>query len=225
MLLLSSMIICSPRATATNPVTVKVVNPITGNESFNFNRQDKSIGDTFLVNITIENVTDLSAWLTAMKWNTSLLDYVGGTIFLFNEGFTIPENRNHPEYSNGILYCAAATGPSQPTFTGSAFLAQITLKILAAGRTNLTLENDTFLLDSNYTDIQFSKVSASFSYFLSSDVNNDGIVNMSDIVIIIQAFNSYPNTPRWNPLCDINQDNRVNMRDVVSAILEYGKSS
>jgi hypothetical protein len=215
----------SPRTSATNPVTVRIVNPITGNESFNFNRHQKNIGDIFLLNITIENVTDLGSWMTAMKWNTSLLEYVGGTIFLFNEGFFPPEHHDDPVIDNGLLYCGSAAGPLQPSFSGSTVLAQITLRILGAGQSNLTFENDTVLDDSNFTDIPFSKINASFSYCLSSDINNDGIVNMADIMIIVQAFHSYPNTSRWNPSCDINQDNRVNMQDIAIAILEYGKSS
>jgi hypothetical protein len=227
-LFLSSITVCSPRTGATNPTIVRIVNPVTGDESFNFTRHDKNIGDTFLVNITIENVTDLSVWQTAMKWNTSILEYVEGTIFLFNEGFMIPENRGHPVYSNGTLYCGAATGPSQPTFSGSAVLAQITLEILAVGQCNLTFENtDTFLLDLNGTDIPFTKLSASFSYStsLAADVNNDGIVDMKDVMTVIQAFNSYPNTPRWNPACDLNQDNRIDMRDILVVVLDLGRSS
>ncbi len=57
----------------------------------------------------------------------------------------------------------------------------------------------------------------------STDVNNDGVTNMRDIGILINAFNSRPGNPKWNSNYDINGDGVINMRDISMAILNFGK--
>jgi len=55
---------------------VRVVNPRTGNSSFNFNTSTTSVGYVFLVNITVVNVTDLATWQIKLSWNASFLSFV-----------------------------------------------------------------------------------------------------------------------------------------------------
>lgn len=60
---------------------------------------------------------------------------------------------------------------------------------------------------------------------LYSDINNDGIVNIKDIIIIAKAFGSYPGHPRWNPNADINRDEKVNIIDIGLIAKEFGKTA
>jgi hypothetical protein len=57
----------------------------------------------------------------------------------------------------------------------------------------------------------------------SPDINGDGIVNMGDVIIAVDAFGAYPTHPRWNPLADINRDNRVTMGDIIIILANFGK--
>jgi len=59
---------------------------------------------------------------------------------------------------------------------------------------------------------------------LLGDVNYDGIVDMKDIYIVIQAFGSYPGHPKWNLVANINKDNRVDMKDIYLVITNFGKT-
>jgi hypothetical protein len=54
------------------------------------------------------------------------------------------------------------------------------------------------------------------------DVNNDGIVDMKDIMSAIMAFNSFPNTLRWNVYADVDDNGRVDMKDIVLIVLNFG---
>ena len=57
------------------------------------------------------------------------------------------------------------------------------------------------------------------------DVNNDGIVDLIDVVIASKAFASYPGHPRWDPRADMNADNVVDIFDVVLIVANFGKTA
>ena len=55
------------------------------------------------------------------------------------------------------------------------------------------------------------------------DVNGDGIVSISDVVIVALAFGSQPSDPNWNPIADLNSDGKVNIIDLVIVGSNFGK--
>jgi hypothetical protein len=57
----------------------------------------------------------------------------------------------------------------------------------------------------------------------SSDLNNDGIVNMIDIATVAAAFKTKSGDARWNPIADLNQDNVVNIVDVATVAAAFNK--
>jgi parallel beta-helix repeat protein len=80
-----------------------------------------------------------------------------------------------------------------------------------------------YVTDANNTDY-YPLVHAPQVVYNPSDVNNDGIVNMKDVMTVIHAFNSFPQQPRWDPKCDLNHDNRIDMHDILTVVLNFGKS-
>jgi hypothetical protein len=55
------------------------------------------------------------------------------------------------------------------------------------------------------------------------DLNQDGIVNILDVIQAALAFGSYPGHPHWNSLADLNQDNVVNILDIIILASNFGK--
>jgi hypothetical protein len=55
------------------------------------------------------------------------------------------------------------------------------------------------------------------------DANRDGKVNMADIYLVIAAFGSYPEDPRWNPDADIDRNGKINMLDIYIVVKNFGK--
>jgi parallel beta-helix repeat protein len=53
---------------------------------------------------------------------------------------------------------------------------------------------------------------------IMGDINGDGIVDMADVSIIIDAFLAEPWHPRWNPDTDLNQDRIIDLADISTAI-------
>jgi hypothetical protein len=112
---------------------------------------DTIVGQTFGVNITINDVTDLWAWKVRLNWNPQILNITnvqegpflqsaGNTLFIWSGlGATTINQGYIREISCNLL---VATGAS-----GSGVLATLTFKVLAAGTSDITI-NETELLSS-----------------------------------------------------------------------------
>jgi len=59
---------------------------------------------------------------------------------------------------------------------------------------------------------------------LLGDINQDGIIDMTDLNTIKRAMPSTPSDARWNPECDLNIDNQINILDLVIASVNYGST-
>lgn len=57
----------------------------------------------------------------------------------------------------------------------------------------------------------------------SPDINEDGTVNMDDLVATLNAFGTYPTHPRWNPIADVNGDGKADMGDIIIILANFGK--
>jgi hypothetical protein len=224
-LLLLIPAIYMPRVKATDSPLVRVVNPITGDRSFDFSTHDKNVGDTFHLYVTVDNVTNLSSWQIALTFDTSLLEFFGGVSILFCQNISlIPEEHIYPFLVNDTVY-GGGSAVYNPSFNGSSLLVDLTFRMLQIGQCNLTLQSDTFLLDNSGLEISFTPLNASYRYsdLPSPDVNSDGIVNMMDIALTVSAFNSYSGKSNWNPRCDLNNDGIVNMRDINMVAINFNK--
>lgn len=75
-LLFIGITVQSHQVNATEPTLLKVVNPLSGDEWFNFSSNNMHVGDTFIANITVSNVSTLQSWQIGLTWNASLLEYI-----------------------------------------------------------------------------------------------------------------------------------------------------
>ncbi len=57
---------------------------------------------------------------------------------------------------------------------------------------------------------------------VAEDINKDGAVNMSDVVIIAKAFGSISGEDIFDKRCDLNYDGVINMVDVMRFALKFG---
>ena len=215
---------------------LKVVNPVTGGDWLNFTEYDKNVGDTFIVNVTVADVERMAVWQFALQWNSSLLEYVDVTIpsdnvFAYFNSTDTPIVVGGPDLSHSglVFYGATISYAGNAGFNGSGVLAQVEFKILQkGGQSELSFEGigiDTFLLYGiTLSDIPFVPINARYSYNdpgLLGDVNYDETVNMRDVTAVISAFNSFPDTPRWNSRADIDSNGHIDMRDINSVILNF----
>ena len=62
-----------------------------------------------------------------------------------------------------------------------------------------------------------------YDYVPSPDVNDNGIIDIVDIVTCALAFGSKPGNPNWNPIADVNQDGIIDIVDIVMIALHFGE--
>jgi len=58
----------------------------------------------------------------------------------------------------------------------------------------------------------------------SPDLNDDGIIDISDVVVAAGAFGSYPGHPRWNPIADVKKNGIVDIEAIVTIALHFGET-
>ncbi|KNY29916.1 dockerin type I domain-containing protein [Pseudobacteroides cellulosolvens] len=58
----------------------------------------------------------------------------------------------------------------------------------------------------------------------SGDLNNDGIVNIADVVLLGVIFNSIAGDNKYRPSCDLNSDGVINMADVIIIAGNFNKA-
>ncbi|MBX5327735.1 MAG: hypothetical protein QHH18_02765 [Candidatus Bathyarchaeota archaeon] len=56
------------------------------------------------------------------------------------------------------------------------------------------------------------------------DINEDGVVKFDDIMVVVDAFGSYPAHLRWNPHGDLDLDGRITMADIAVMLMNFGKT-
>jgi len=59
---------------------------------------------------------------------------------------------------------------------------------------------------------------------LLGDIDGNGVVNMTDVVLVVQAFGTYEGHERWNPEADLNFDGKVDMKDIIIVLSNFGKT-
>ena len=166
LILVSAVTIQSTKGKSSEQTYLQIINPLTGDGSFNFTVQQKSVGDTFVVNVTVVNVTSLGTWQIGLNWNSSLLTFVNASIPSDNilgsaDLYVVPPDTSQPEHAQ--LYYAATLTNHHPPYTihvnGTGTLAQLEFRIdQRGGETDLAfvgLGSDTFLLGHDELDSAF----------------------------------------------------------------------
>jgi parallel beta-helix repeat protein len=171
-ILASLLIVQSARAKRVETTYLQIINPLTGDEFFNFTVQQKSVGDTFVVNITIANVTAMSTWQCGLTWNSSLLAFVNASLppdnILGNQNviFATSDTQSQAQLVLGASY-SPVWSPGFFGVNGTCTLAQVELRVIErGGQCDFAFEGldmDTFLLDKNLDDMPFTPLGAHYS--------------------------------------------------------------
>jgi len=79
-----------------------------------------------------------------------------------------------------------------------------------------------YIIDANNTDSYL--LIYPYGYVPSPDFNNDGIIDIFDIVRMALAFGSVSGMPNWDPYFDLNQDSIIDVFDLVVVALHFGET-
>jgi len=215
-------------------------------------------GQTFSVNISIENVSGLLGFDFLLSYTITILQLVSieEGPFMKSVGSTFMINLT----TEGQVWLAVVLYNTQGlviSANGSGVLATATFKAIAVGESSLGLfSKDPFRPDEVKlaTDpppddvVPIPNVAIDGHVVVSpdppapvppdpvppdppdpinrtilGDVNVDGKVDMKDVGIVARLFRVPPTDPLWNPDCDINVDGKVDMKDVGIVARHFGE--
>jgi hypothetical protein len=179
----------------------------------------------FSVNITILNIEDLYGFEFKLNYNTTILDCVEVIEgpFLKSAGSTYILKQEIND-TLGLAEFAVSLYGTETGVTGSGVLATLKFNATGVGSSLLHLF-DTLLGNSSALSIEHLVYDGSVKITLiPGDVNNDGVVDIFDLVLVGIAFGSEPGDPNWDERADLNGDGFVNILDAVIVGTNYGKS-
>jgi len=207
-------------------------------------------GETFDVNITINDLAadwELAGYEIHLHYGTELLNVINVIIGPFFDGFAGPDGTfnvtkygedYYPPYSDKtyddfgvvLVTCAFIDGRTPPEGTGT--LATITFNVTEIGNSDLEFEilgwpYPAKLSDSETNPIPCTAVSGHVTVSIAPpfpDLNDDGIVDIFDGVLIAIAYGTKPGDPKWNPRADLNSDNIVDIFDLIIWGRHYGET-
>ncbi len=183
-----------------------------------------STGDTFTIDLYAEDVTDLVAWQFDIVFDPLHLEAIET-----RKGYLLASEGGGTSFQNGTIDNQAGNiiGLSEAKLNGNAvsgtgLLLSVTFAAKAGGKTQLVLTNFRFG-DGTGESIPAGplEVALVLKDRLIWDVNNDGQVNILDIVLVAQNLGSAPSV---NPRSDVNDDGIINILDLVLVAQHLGES-
>ena len=191
--------------------------------------------DSFAVRVNISDVTQLSLWQINLTYNPSVLQAVA-----VREGPFLKSVPGIPPYpapgttfatTNGSGWIQAMSTLKSYNYggaNGSGVLATFHFRAIAAGNSVLDYSlGKTYLLTwDGYTlvDIPCEKVAGFFQYLIG-DANNDGGVNVFDILAVKSRWGGTPADPDWNRYYDVNNDDAINVFDILTVKAHWGETA
>ena len=136
------------------------------------------VGNTFSVDIWVEDVVDLYCWTVKLKYDPTILSYetiVEGD-FLKTNGLTFFLTGN----GEGWLAGGCTLLGSVPGASGNGYLARVTFRCIASGECSLSMADvDTWLTDSNHNDIPFDVVDGHFTTSLPPEEHDVAVTSLA----------------------------------------------
>lgn len=113
---------------------LKIINPKTGDENFKFSPNTTNVGDTFVADIMVYNVSQLFGWQVNITFNSKLINVVD---IYTTDNHVLAGQTNFPvskivDNNNGYVVWGLTLGPGGRPFSGSGRICQILFQIIKA---------------------------------------------------------------------------------------------
>ena len=180
-----------------------------------------NVGDTFTLDLIVEDVADLAGWQVDIAFHPRVLGAVSVTEgdFLSKDGGNILFLQGTIDNASGTITGVNQVFLGDGGVSGTGKLLSITFEAKATGRERLRLHN-LALGSANGDNIPYAPVpNPIITVGASRDVNGDGAVNISDLILVSQNLGSS------NPQADINDDGTVNIFDLIAVAQYLGEST
>ena len=194
--------------------------------NYTFSRNTIHLGDTFTVQLGIENVVDLAGWQFDVAFDPAVLEVleVKEGDFLKREGATTFFQKGSINNRSGRITGFSSARLNELGVSGMGDMLSVSFKAKAEGKTQLTLRN--FQL----AHITGTPISAGpheveiviVEHLITGDVNRDGQVSILDMVLVAQRLGK---TVPSDLEVDMNGDGIVNILDLILVSQNMGGSN
>lgn len=182
-------------------------------------------GETFTVTINVGNVTNLAGYQMEVTFNPTVLEAVSVTKgnFISSDGkatFCLD-----PIISNtaGLISQIACVRTVTDGVSGSGTLATITFKAITTGLSTIKIQNAKLSNpNAQVLSVNISDSSVNVLKYPAWDVNQDGVVDILDLVIVGYRFGGTITTPTI-PNPDVNGDGKVDIADLTLVATHFGE--
>ncbi len=183
-------------------------------------------GGSFTLRLSAEDIVDLAGWQTDITFDPAVLEAVK-----VNEGDFLKAGGEGSFFLRGTIDNTAGkiTGVSAARLTGgvngTGRLLSVTFTAKAVGETRVTFSNfqagnrRSEVIPANTPEII---VTIEDSAFPAWDINQDGHVNVLDLIQVAQHFGS---TVSANHKSDMNGDGVINVLDLITVAQHLGEST
>ena len=183
-------------------------------------------GETFTLRLSAENVTDLAGWQADIAFDSAALEAVE-----VSEGDFLKVKTGDTFFLRGTIDNTAgkiagiSTAKLKDSSSGTGTLLLVTFTAKAAGETRVTFSN--FFAGSSGgeaipSDALEIVITVQEGAFLTSDVNQDGQVNVLDLILVAQNFGEDASANRQS---DVNGDGTINVLDLIVVAQNFGEST
>ena len=190
-----------------------VANPGVG---YVFSKTPIHTGDTFTLDISAENVTDIAGWQFDIVFDPAALEAIsvseGG--FLKTDGGSTFFQGGSIDNAAGKITGLSAARLSTQGVTGTGVLAQVRFKAKSAGETQLALQKFQFGTAAG-DNIPAGPHEITFTVeerLATGDVNRDGVVSILDLILVAQQLGKRVPT---GTAVDVNGDGVVSILDLI----------
>ena len=187
------------------------------------------VGGTFTLHLNVENVSDLGGWQADIVFDPAVLraDKVSEGDFLKEDDEPSFFDAGTINNETGRIIGLKSARISQDRIGRQGTLLTIEFTVISGGESQLTLDNFQVGARRGGTipiippDIAIV-VGGDKSIKSASDVNQDGLVNIQDLILVAQYLGE--DAPR-NPQADVNGDGVINVLDLIVVAQYLGEST
>jgi hypothetical protein len=194
---------------------------------------EATVGQEFTMDLRAESIGDLYGLDTTIRFDPAILEVVdadsGASGVQVSPGDWLPSTTyvviNTADNASGQIRFAATLKNPDPPLNGSGDLVSIRFRAKAAGSTPVWLaalklvNSDAVVIPATHADGQVTVSGSSEPPSLVGDVNDDGCVDILDLVAVGSQFGSTAPDPA---AADINGDGLVDIVDIVLVARDLG---
>ena len=193
--------------------------------SFSTTTTNVRVGDTFMLHLNSEKVTDLAGWQFGIVFDPAVLEAleVSEGDFLKREGGTTFFRQGRIDNAAGKITGLSSALISEKGVSGTGTLLSVTFSAKAVGETQVTLRDFEFgSINGKVIPVVPYEIVINVGDQPAWDVNQDGRISILDLILVARRLGE---TASANSDVDVNDDGIISILDLIIIAQHMGEST